>query len=252
VVVEREQVRAGGTLRGRIAGGAGTRLALLRLEGSPAGTVATRGAVAEANGDGEFVLELPATAAPTTRGEECAVEYVVRTVPDRRRPAADVSDVVVAGRLEAGRLQETSPLPDRMIARFDARRFHIELTEVDVQGGGQVAGRVHLQPGHVGAALVITCRCLEAWRTNGRGRLLNLRHPPLWRTVCIWSQSVPTEWPAGQHWAAFRFALPDRLPPAVEARSIAWRYEVEARHRIRLVPDDVAIATPVGFEIVHG
>jgi hypothetical protein len=251
VAVEREQILAGGSVRGRIADGAGTRLVLLRLEVSPAGTVATRLALAEADGGGAFVLELPATAAPTARGEECAVEYVVRTVPERRQPAADVSDVVVAGRLEAGRLQETSPLPDRMIARFDARHFHIELTEVDVQGGGQVAGRVHLRPGQTGSALEITCRCLEAWRTNGRGWVRNLRHPPLWRTVSIWSQSAPTEWPIGQNWAAFRFTLPDRLPPAVEARSIAWRYEVEVRRRIRLAPDDVAIATPVGFEIVH-
>jgi hypothetical protein len=212
--------------------------------------VATRLAVAEADGAGEFALQLPASAAPSARGEECAVAYVVRTVPQRRRPAEDVSDVVVSGRLEAGRLEETAPLPDRMIARFDARRFHIELTEVDVQGGGQVAGRVHLHAGETAAGIEITCRCLEAWRTNGRGWVRNLRHPPLWRTVCIWSQSAPTEWPAGQHWAAFRFMLPGRLPPAVEARSIAWRYEVEARLRIRLAPDDVAVATPVGFEIV--
>jgi hypothetical protein len=251
VAVEREQVRAGGTVRGRIADGAGTGLALLRLEVSPAGTVATRLAVAEADGEGAFALQLPESAAPSAHGEECAVAYVVRTVPERRRPAVGVSDVFVSGRLEAGRVEETSHLPDRMIARFDARRFHIELTEVDVQGGGRLAGRVHQHPGETAAVLEITCRCLESWRTNGRGWVRNLRHPPLWRTVCIWSESAPTEWPPGQNWAAFRFTLPDRLPPAVEARSIAWRYEVEARLKIRLVPDDVAVATPVGFEIVE-
>ena len=31
-------------------------------------------------------------------------------------------------------------MPDRMIARYDGRRFHIELTDVDIPDGGQAAG----------------------------------------------------------------------------------------------------------------
>jgi hypothetical protein len=76
-----------------------------------------------------------------------------------------------------------------------------------------------------------------------------MRQAPLWQTNCIWSESMTLDWPEGQHWAPFRFELPDRLPPAVEARSIAWRYEVEARLHVRHGLDDRAVATPMGFEI---
>ena len=47
------------------------------------------------------------------------------------------------------------------------------------------------------------------------------------------------------HWRGFSFELPDGLPPAVEARSIAWRYEVEARRSVRFGPDDRALITPL-------
>ena len=140
-------------------------------------------------------------------------------------------------------------MPDRMIARYDARRFHIELTEVDIQGGGQAAGRVHLHPGRTASALEVSCRCLESWRTNGRGRVRNLRQAPIWRTTSMWSDVMTFDWPDDQNWAPFRFDLPDWLPPAVEARSIAWRYEIEVRLKVRHGLDDVAVATPIGFEI---
>ncbi len=250
-IVERTAVRAGETVRGHIEGGAGTKVVLLRLETSPAGTAATRLTPGEANGEGDFALEVPATAVPTAHGRKCAIEYVVRTVPDGRNASRDLTSVQVTGRLEAGRLQESAPFADRMIARYEARRFHIELAEVDVQGGGQLAGRVHLNPGKtVAQGVVVTCRCLEAWRTNGRSIVHNRRQPALWRLETIWSESVPLDWRDGETWSGFRVPVPDALPPAVEARSIAWRYEVEARVRTRLGLSDTAVATPIGFEVV--
>jgi hypothetical protein len=249
VTMERDRVRAGDAVRGRIEGAAAGRLTLVRLEVSPAGTVATRLSETNAGAHGEFALQLPDSAVPSAHGEACAIGYVVRTVPARHERAADVCHVVVMGRLEACHLEESVPMHDRLIARYDARRFHIELTDVDIQGGGEAGGRVHLHPGREAAHLELSCRCLESWRTNGRGRVRNLRQAPLWKTECIWGESMTLDWPEGQTWAPFRFELPDRLPPAVEARSIAWRYEVEARLKVRHRLDDVAVATPMGFEL---
>ena len=234
---------------GTIDGGAGTTVLLLRLEICPAGTAASRLRRGETNGVGEFALELPANRRPDRPWAEVAIDYVVRTAPD-----GPASDDLAASRSRAGsrrvRPQESSPFADRMIARYEARRFHIELTEVDVQGGGQLAGRVHLNPGKTAAGLVVTCRCLESWRTNGRSIVHNRRQPPLWRLETIWSESVPLEWRDGETWSGFRVPVPDALPPAVEARSIAWRYEVEARVGTRLGLSDTAVTTPMGFEIV--
>jgi hypothetical protein len=249
VTVGRNVVRAGETVQGRIDGGAGTKVVLLRLEICPAGTVASRLAEAEADGEGEFALRMPATAVPTAAGRKCAIEYMVRTEAERHHPPVDLMRVEATGRLEAGKLQESSPFGDRIIARFEARRFHIELSEVDVQGGGQLAGRVHLTPGKTAQGLVLTCRCVESWRVNGRSVVHNRRQPPLWKTETIWSESAPLEWRAGETWSGFRVAVPAELPPAVEARSIAWRYEVEARVGTRLGMHDTAVSTPMGFEI---
>ena len=93
VTVERSEVSAGETVRGQVEGGAGTELVLLRLEISPLGTVSTRIAVAEANALGEFALQLPATTVPTTRGRECALEYVVRMTPNERQRPIDIASV---------------------------------------------------------------------------------------------------------------------------------------------------------------
>ena len=54
------------------------------------------------------------------------------------------------------------------------------------------------------------------------------------------------------NWRGFSFELPDWLPPAIEARSIAWRYEVEVRRTVRLAPDERAVLTPLGFVDVSG
>ena len=68
---------------------------------------------------------------------------------------------------------------------------------------------------------------------------------PLWRQRVSFEHGLELESLDDAHWRAFSFELPDGLPPAVEARSIAWRYEVEARRSVRIGPDDRALITPL-------
>ena len=58
------------------------------------------------------------------------------------------------------------------------------------------------------------------------------------------------EWRDGAHWASFSFRLPAGLPPAVEGRSIAFRYEVEASSRGLFGLRERAAETPIGFDVV--
>jgi hypothetical protein len=55
-------------------------------------------------------------------------------------------------------------------------------------------------------------------------------------------------------WAAFCFTLPDHLPPAVEARTIAWRYELRAQRHVRHWFNETAARTPLLHEdaTLHG
>ena len=240
----------GAPVRGRIEGQPVESVMLLRLERSPAGTVVTRLGEDVPGEDGGFSLELPDSAPPTAAGRECAIAYALRVTPaDHHQPRLLSDELAVGGRLQQAHLTETRPVHDRLIARYDARGFRIKLTDADLQGGGELNGRVHLCGRRQPAALEVTCRCVEAWRVNGRSRIANLRHPPLWNHSCIWQARLDLSWLDGQAWTPFGFRLPGQLPPAVEARSIAWRYEVEARRRVRLAPDEVAVATPIGFEL---
>ena len=133
--------------------------------------------------------------------------------------------------LEHALAEERGQFGDRLISRFGARRFHIELAEADVQGGGHVAGRVHANGDRLPDELIVGCRCQEAWRLDGRGRFRNLNAPPLWHHVTLWEERADVEWREGAHWASFAFDLPAGLPPAIEGRSIAFRYEIEASTR---------------------
>lgn len=251
ITIDPAPVAPGGVVCGRVAGPSGVEVTLLRLERSPAGTVVTIIGEPQIAVAGEFRVEVPAGAAPSASGEGCAIAYVVRaTHGGRGGPRAVSAELPVGGRLQRVHLAEQRPAHDRWIARHDGRRVRIELSEADVQGGGRVAGRVHQQQGRrLPAAVSVSCRCLESWRVNGRRTLRKLNEPPLWSSHRIWSAQLTLDWPAGQTWAPFAFALPVELPPAVEARSIAWRYEVEARGRVWLALDDVAVATPIGFEL---
>jgi hypothetical protein len=241
---------AGEMLRGQVE--EADQVALVRVEDCPAGAVVTRVAEAEVDRDAAFALEVPAGAAPTSRGADCSIGYRLRRIDRRGRLIDEPGDEVLVTAGPANAVShEREPYGDRLISRFDARRFHIELTEAVVQGGGQVTGRIHANTGQAPGDLVVSCRCQEAWRLDGRSRIRNLTQPPLWHHVTLWEQCIDVAWPDDAHWTSFLFDLPERLPPAVEGRSIAFRYEIEARtRRRRLGLRERAAETPIGFDVV--
>jgi len=141
-------------------------------------------------------------------------------------------------------------LSERLVSSFPGRRIHIELATAELHGGGTIRGRVHRDGGSAGGALVVSVRCIESWQSSpSPGRWLPATRPhalPVWRQDIVFEASSELEPLDDAHWRGFSFALPDGLPPAVEARSVAWRYEVEARRSVRFGPDDRALLTPLG------
>jgi hypothetical protein len=145
-------------------------------------------------------------------------------------------------------------LSDRMVASFRARHFHIELVDAVLEGGGHLAGRVHRDRDWPGGNVVVRVRCSESWRPplpRAPLALATRRAPPLrWVEHALWEQETRLGSLADAHWVPFDFELPEGLPPALEARSIAWRYEIEARRCRRLRMSERALLTPLRYTAV--
>jgi hypothetical protein len=189
---------------------------------------------------GAFRLTLPQVALPSTNGKQCALRYVVcaRTVAG----AAYADLVVVASarpHLDAGLWRA-----DRLLANWDARHFHIELADARLEGSGWLAGRVHRHRRWATGAIVVTARCLECWRCHA----VASRAAPQWQAVPLWEHAVPLRVDADATWAPFRFAFPDGLPSAVEASTIAWRYELLAQRDVPHWLNETAAITPLLHE----
>jgi hypothetical protein len=249
---------AGEIVHGRVSRpDASTRVAveLMRVEHSPAGAASYRVADAVLETDGSFALAVPDLAPPDVAGGECSLYHVIRAVAGRAEareafvvaPDHAIVRPLLPEQLELG---ERAALSERLVASFAGRRMHVELSDADLRGGGRVEGRVHLDRAPAGGRLLASVRCVESWRVSPRpGRLVLMSRAnaiPLWRHRVCFEECVELESLDDAHWRAFSFALRDGLPPAVEARTIAWRYEVEARRSVRIGPDDRAMLTPLG------
>jgi hypothetical protein len=146
---------------------------------------------------------------------------------------------------------ERQALAMRLVGDCEARRFHVELSSVELAGGGVIAGRVHRDRELADGPVIVRARCIEAWReAPPRIPLLPSKHSmrmPRWHERTLWSNELVLDGLCEARWARFEFALPLDLPPAVEARSVAWRYEIEARRPLRLRPAERAVTIPLRY-----
>lgn len=151
---------------------------------------------------------------------------------------------------------ERAALSERFVASFSGRRMHIELSRADLHGGGSIEGRAHVDRAPARGRLLAAVRCIESWRVTPRPGHWILQNRgngiPMWRHETLFEEHAELESLESAHWRQFSFDLPAWLPPAVEARSIAWRYEVEVRRAVRLGPDDRAVLTPLAYVDVSG
>jgi hypothetical protein len=243
VELHRRDCAAGETVSGRVRGVAGnTVVALVRLEQRPRVTREYVVAEAEASrGDRTFGLDVPSAALPTATGEHCALLYaaVARSGDSVLRPAELRVSTTARPHLRAAHRGG-----DRLFSSWDARHFHIELVDAQLQGGGRIAGRVHRDGSWPPGRIEVRARCLECWRWTP----MSERGTPQWHESCLWEAQCPLPVDPDAGWAAFRFELPDDLPPAVEARSIAWRYELVAQRNVRHWFDETAALTPLLYE----
>lgn len=221
-------------------------VALLRVETCPSGRVALPIATCSVEPGEDVSLAVPPDTPPTVFGRECALSFAVRvhSPPSGRRPAHVSVPVTVHGGEQP--VHEAVHLFDRMIASFPARGFHVELSEAVLEGGGRIAGRVHLHD-RAPRSIEVAVRCEETWRTNHQYR--NRRQPPLWRSERLWRDSIAMERDPDRSWQPFAFAIPAGLPAAVEGHIVCWRYEVEARRRGRVGRSERAVVTPLRFDI---
>ena len=146
--------------------------------------------------------------------------------------------------------QEHSALAMRFVLDQAARAFRVELHDADLRGGGAITGRVHRNGGGSLDGVAVRVRCTETWRdapplvaivSTVRAR------SPRWHDHVLWSEECELSGDESAHWAGFRVEIPPGLPPAVEARSIAWRYEVLAIRPRRIGFDETAVITPLHY-----
>jgi hypothetical protein len=223
VLIDAPRYTAGETLTGRVAGVRdGASVALLRAERRPRGERAFIAARGEAGPDGTFALAVPDQALPTAAGARCSLAYRVH--------AGEVSAAVEIGAAARPHLDDPRRCrADRLIPNWDARRFHIEVSDAALEGGGRIAGRVHRHGRWRGGTLTIDVSCRESWRLPPR----SARGVPGWGSSWLWRHIQRLEVDPSATWIPFDLALPAPLPPAVEARTIAWRYEIFVRRRTR-------------------
>lgn len=244
------QATAGADIRGELPGlREPADVALMRIESCPSGRIAVPIASRRVEPGEEIALPVPPDTPPTVLGRRCALRFAVRarSPATARRPAQQSVPIEIRGGEHP--VHEGVYLFDRMIASFPARRFHVELAEAVLEGGGRIAGRVHVRD-RTRTSLQAAVRLEETWRTNFRSR--NRRQPPLWRSEELWRDAVAIELDPDRSWHAFTFPIPAGLPPAIEGHIVAWRYEIDARRPRRIGRSERAVVTPLRFDVDDG
>jgi hypothetical protein len=251
LAVDPEPAWAGGAISGELSGPAGAAtVSLLRVEQSPGGTFAF--AVSSCPVDLEatparFEVAVPATVPPAVAGGRCRLHYAVRAdcAPSRWVRRRAVSPVSISARDRP--VHEDPGRLDRIIPSSAARRFHLDLVEALLEGGGHLSGRVHWDSEPPEGGFSVTVACEEAWCTNFRFR--PRRSPLRWETEQLWVDTCTAAVDADRRWSPFRVEIPTHMPQAVEGRVIAWRYTVAALSPTRRAFADRAVVTPLRFEV---
>lgn len=235
--LDRRYCLAGDTVAGRITGVVGTTsVALVRIERGP--RTDRRFVIAEVEltrPDGAFALTVPRAILPTATGQRCSLSYLACARQTGGMACADLA-VLASARphFDVG-----SCRADRLLSSWDARHFRIELSEADPRGGGRLGGRVHRDGTWRTDSIVVSAGCEECWRRSA----LEEHGVPQWQGLPLWEAEQALRLDPDAHWASFSFELPAGLPPAVEARTIAWRYELFARRKLRHWFDETAALT---------
>jgi len=193
--------------------------------------------------DGRWELEVPADLPPTASGRRCAMDYVLtakEALGDGDGATAEIT-VAADGRPH---LDGRGFSIDRVLGNAAARRFHIELADAELRGGGHIAGRVHRHQRWAPGEWTVEVACIETFRAA----LPSLAGAPHWEHDTLWTARVSLDTDPDLTWCPFRFEVPRELPPAVEAHALAWRYELDATRHARLGLDERAVLTPLLFE----
>ena len=251
----RDRVLAGQTLAGEVHGAPGpVTVALVRIEQTPSGqrlrscqeatAVSTSTATDASPAPAAFELEVPDDVVPSARGAQCSLSYALRAhLQGSRLPGTHWAAVEVLARGQA-HVERRIDRFDRFIAEVPARTFHVELNDARLAGGGYVAGRVHQHGPRPVGAMTVTVRCTEAWRSRPPWR----GAPPVWDENVLWTASALVQLDDDRHWTPFRYEIPAGLPPATEATTVAWRYELVVSRHLRHWRDQHATLTPLLFE----
>jgi hypothetical protein len=250
VRLERLTVAPGELVRGVVPGcEVPTEVALVRVESSPTGAARLTlvRTTAQPSLDGFFAIEVPQGAPPTSAGKRCELAYSVEARPPETRPASRrrAQLIVPAGECavrEPGALGEA-----RAVAHHAARRFHLELSDASLVGGGHIRGRIHRHAEALAGGIAVVARCREAWATANTAAFVGPHVAAPWHETTLWESEVALDPLDAVNWRPFAFEVPPGLPPAVEARTIAWRYEIEARRSRRFALDERAFATPLQY-----
>jgi hypothetical protein len=242
IELDRDACTAGETVNGTLSRVLGDAcVTLVRLE-THAGT-RLRFIVAEAalpQPDGGFALAVPDRALPSVTGERCVLLYAA--VANHGRDTACAGLVVRAS--ARPHVDTGSRVSDRLLRTWDARHFHIELASAELRGGGSVSARVHRHGQWPAGSVTATARCIECWRCPVYGP-----YPaPVWDAHPLWQMHKTLQLDPDAHWTPFDFELPNGLPPAVEGRTIAWRYELVVSRTAPHRRTETAALTPLLYE----
>ena len=242
---------AGGAISGELSGPVGTAtVSLVRVERSPSGRfefAVSSCPVDLGSGRSRFEVDIPGALPPAVVGRRCRLDYVVRAdcAPSRWTRRRAVAPVALTACERP--VHEDSGRLDRVIPSNTARRFHLDLVDAVLEGGGHLSGRVHWNAEAPAGGFAVTVACEESWCTNFR--LRSRRSPLLWEAEQLWAETCTATADADRRWSPFRVEIPTTAPQAVEGRVIAWRYTVEAVSAVRRAFAGRAVVTPLRFEV---